>query len=198
MNNFLAIDGWNKHFHEMENLENAKGDSMFAVMDYTAPMPCCEWAVIISHGNSLAELAGYLRYRVVRDMIWIVQKDPDFQPEDLCDERIAALTPEQKEKAAEPLRFWRLLGECFEKETFETEFLEILEEFNKVCPRLGYCEYHFNVFKNADELCEYLIYIYGELDEDAAEELKDACTTDHFDAYALIEFCDEVFGYEGS
>ena len=131
MNGFFAIDGWNEHFHEMENLENAKGDSMFAVMNYVAPMPCCEQVVIISHGNSLAELAGYLRYRVVHDMIWIVQKNPDFEPEDLCNERIAALTSEQKEKAAESIRFWQLLGECFQKENWQESFLEILEEFNK-------------------------------------------------------------------
>ena len=197
MNNFFVIDGWNEHFHKMENLENAKGDSLFAVMNYVAPMPCCEQVVIISHGNSLAELAGYLRYRVVRDMIWVVQKNPDFEPEDLNDERIAALTPEQKEKAAEPIRFWRLLGECFQKENWEEDFREILIEFSNTFPLLDYCTYSFNVYENADELREHLIKCYGRYDEDAVEVLKNSCASNNFDSNGLIEFCEEVFGYDG-
>lgn len=193
MNSFLVIDGWNEHFHDMENLESSKGDSMFAIMDYIAPMPYCEQVRIISHGNSLAELAGYLRYRVVRDMIWIVQKNPDFEPEDLCDERIAVLTLEQKEKAAEPLRFWRLLGECFEKENWEADFREILIEFNNTFPHLDYCTYRFDIFNNADELREHIVKTYSPYIEDLNEELVDVCSTNNFDTDGLKDFCEEFF-----
>ena len=169
MNNFFAVDGWNEHFHKMENLENATGFSMYGVMKYIAPMPCCEQAVVVCHATSLAEMAGYLRYRIVRDMIWIVQKKPDFEPEDLNDERIAALTPEQKEKAAEPLRFWRLLGECFEKENWELDFLRILEEFNDTFTHLDYCTYEFRIFKDQEKLRRHLEKVYGDYYGDCYE-----------------------------
>ena len=193
MNNFFAIDGWNEHFHKMENLENAKGDSMFAVMKYIAPMPCCEQAVVVCHATSLAEMAGYLRYRIIRDMIWIVQKKPDFEPEDLCDERIAKLTSEQKEKAAEPIRFWRLLGECFEKDIWEEEFLQILEEFNNTFPHLDYCTYSFAFFKNADELRKHFVESYLEYVENIDEELSAICSIESFDGATLAKYLDDMF-----
>ena len=112
-------------------------------------------------------------------------------------EKIAALTPEQKEKAAEPIRFWQLLGECFKRENLENEFTKILDEFNNVFPCLDNCTYCFNVCKNADELREYLIEHYGEYAEDTVENLKESCTTENFDVHGLIEFCEEAFGYFG-
>jgi hypothetical protein len=193
MKNYLLPDGWNEHFTEMENLESAKGSNMFCVMEYIAPMPCCEQVRIIAHANSLKEVAGYFRYRVVRDMIWIVQKNPDFEPEELDDAKIDSLSQEQKEKAAEPIRFWRLLGECFEKDIWEEEFLQILEEFNNTFPHLDYCTYSFTFFKNADELRKHFVESYSEYVENIDEELSAICSIKSFDGDALAKYLDDMF-----
>ena len=193
MKNYLLPDGWKEHFTEMENLESAKGSNIFCVMEYIAPMPCCEQVRIIAHANSLKEVAGYFRYRVVRDMIWIVQKSPDFEPEELDNARIELLSQEQKEKAAEPIRFWRLLGECFEKDIWEEEFLQILEEFNNTFPHLDYCTYSFTFFNNADELRKHFVESYSEYVENIDEELSAICSIESFDGATLAKYLDDMF-----
>ena len=193
MKNYLLPIGWNEHFAAMENLESAKGSNMFCVMEYIAPMPCCEQVRIIAHANSLDEVAGYLRYRVVRDMIWIVQKSPNFEPEELDDAKIDSLSQEQKEIAAEPIRFWRLLGECFEKDIWEEEFLQILEEFNNTFPHLDYCTYSFAFFKNADEFRKHFVESYSEFIDDIEETLAPICSIDSFDGAALAKYLDDMF-----
>lgn len=196
--NYLLADGWNEHFPKMEILEDAKGTDFFAVMNYIAPMPCCEQVTILSHGSSLAEIAGYFRYRVVRDMIWMVQSEPDFEPEELTEDRIQSLTAVQKEKAAEPLRFWRLLGECFEKENWEVEFSEILKEFNETFPHLDFLTYEFHCFQNVEELGHFLQKRYPALTEDSEENLAQVFKAENFDAAAFSAYCEEAFDYYGA
>lgn len=192
MNKFFDVPRGYGCFLEMENLENAAGNHMFAVMDYVAPMPCCAQFVLIPHATSLAALAGYLRYRVVRDMIWFCQDECSFEPQDLDDERIRALTPREAELAEEPIRFWHMLGECFAREDWEETFWRILEEFNNTFPKLDYCTFSFNIFNNADELRKHLIDTYSSCDEDEQNQLRRVCTTESFDPQGFIEYYENM------
>ena len=121
-----------------------------------------------------------------------------FEPEELTEDRIQSLTAVQKEKAAEPLRFWRLLGECFEKKNWEVEFSEILKEFNEIFPHLDFLTYEFHCFQNVEELGLFLQKRYPELTEDDEEALKQVFKTEDFDSAAFSAYCEEAFDYYGA
>lgn len=170
---------------QMRDLIYAKPDDFFVFTRFAERFPFELSGEELLYAESIQEIAGYIRYVFLYDILNEATDDleTDFkEPFDYRQRNTVLL-----------LYFWLKLGKIISGDILDKQLYEFCAEFNFYFNGIKNIEYEIQILNGAEELRMFLINRYSIYECFDIDTLYDICSKEHFSGVRIKNFLNMLF-----